>query len=59
MLGSVAFSIAFVVVAFREGSAFDRQHASLTAFCAFAMILVIVRHWSNITRLKDGTEPKV
>lgn len=59
MLGSVAFSIAFVVIALREGAPFDRAHASLTAFCAFAMILVIARHWSNIQRLRDGTEAKV
>jgi glycerol-3-phosphate acyltransferase PlsY len=59
MLGSVAFSIAYIVFAFREGSPFDREHASLTAFCAFAMILVIVRHWSNIQRLSAGTEAKV
>ena len=59
MLGSVAFSIAYMVIALREGSPFDREHASLTAFCAFAMILVIVRHWSNIQRLRAGTEAKV
>ena len=59
MLGSVAFSIVYVVIALREGSPFDREHASLTAFCGFAMILVIARHWSNIQRLRDGTEPKV
>jgi glycerol-3-phosphate acyltransferase PlsY len=59
MLGSVAFAIGYVVVALREGSPFDRPHASLTAFCAFAMILVIVRHRSNIQRLIAGTEAKV
>ena len=59
MLASVAFSIAYVIIALREGTPFDREHASLTAFCAFAMILVIARHWSNIQRLRDGTEAKV
>ena len=59
MLGSVAFSIAYVVVALREATPFDREHASLTAFCVFAMILVIARHWSNIQRLRAGTEAKV
>ena len=59
MLGSVAFSIAYAVIAFREGNPLDREHASLTAFCAFAMILVIARHWSNIQRLRAGTEAKV
>jgi len=59
MLGSVAFSIAYVIVSLREGAPFDREHTSLTAFCAFAMILVIARHWSNIQRLMAGTEAKV
>ncbi len=59
MLGSVAFTIGYMVVALREGTPFDREHASLTAFCAFAMILVIGRHWSNIQRLRAGTEVKV
>jgi acyl-phosphate glycerol 3-phosphate acyltransferase len=28
----------------------------LTAFCLLAMVLVVVRHWSNLARLYHGTE---
>lgn len=34
-------------------------HASVAALCVILALLIYVRHWGNITRLRQGTETKI
>ncbi len=59
ILGSIAYAAAYLAIAKLQGCPFDRAHAALSVFSLGIALLVIVRHKSNIARLRAGTESKV
>ncbi len=59
MLGSIGYCVAYLVIAKLQGCPFDRAHIALSVFSIAVTLLVIVRHQSNIQRLRAGTESKV
>jgi glycerol-3-phosphate acyltransferase PlsY len=59
ILGSVAYCAAYLVVAKLQGCPLDRAHVALSVFSLGVALLVIVRHRSNIVRLRAGTESRV
>ena len=56
ILAALTLVIAQILIKFDQ--AFDYQLA-ITLFCIVVMLLVIVRHRTNIIRIFTGTEPKV
>jgi glycerol-3-phosphate acyltransferase PlsY len=59
ILGSIAYCGAYLIAAKLEGCPLDRAHIALSIFSFGVALLVIVRHSSNIARLRAGTESKV
>lgn len=49
IVAAVTFVIASLVI----------QDMLMIVFSVFVAILVVYKHWSNIQRIKDGTEPKI
>ena len=62
-LGTIVASLAYVVAYFAEAcweaSPFDREHRALVTFNIVIAAIVVIRHRSNIARLRAGTENKV
>lgn len=53
---SVAALTAYLLSPICAYALYDRARAELAAFIA---VLVILRHWDNIARLRAGTEPRI
>ena len=59
-LASVKAGVAMCIVRlFSIPAPFDREHLVLTLFCLLVAGLVVVRHRSNLQRLRLGTEPRL
>jgi len=61
MIGAVVFAVThfLFVVLYEHKHPFDRQHVALSVLTLGLLLMLIVRHRENWSRIREGTEPKV
>jgi glycerol-3-phosphate acyltransferase PlsY len=55
----VAATLLFVLRLVSTPEPWSNDHVVVTTFCAAGALLVLVRHHSNLRRLRQGTEPRL
>ena len=59
-VGSIAFAVAFATAhLLTDPDPFQTERLGLTLFVLVTALLVIIRHWQNIGRVINGTEPQI
>jgi glycerol-3-phosphate acyltransferase PlsY len=55
----MAAALLFVLRLCITSEPWSNEHVVVTTFCALGALLVLVRHQSNLRRLRQGTEPRL
>jgi glycerol-3-phosphate acyltransferase PlsY len=58
IIGAVAFPVVYVAVALLRGQGVLGERWPMLAFAALVAVMVVVKHRSNIARLRAGTEAR-
>jgi glycerol-3-phosphate acyltransferase PlsY len=56
LLGGAGFAVAYFI---RTVEPFSREHIAMSLFSVAVVVLLVVRHRSNLSRLRQGTENRV
>jgi glycerol-3-phosphate acyltransferase PlsY len=54
-----AAALLFVLQLCFTNKPWSNEHVVVTTFCATGALLVLIRHQSNLRRLRQGTEPRL